>query len=80
MCDLSVDRTAADLCFAADTTLAAGAVASGTVTVRAPAVSCVSSALTGDWVTRLDPNGAIAEANETNNTLSVGLTVNPANC
>lgn len=79
-CDLAADFSAADLCFPFDTTVAPGGVVAITVGVKAPSLSCVDSAVAGEFDAVLDPDGAVTEADETNNELTVGLTVSPAEC
>ena len=81
LCDLSLDWTTAGACFfAASGTIDPGGSYSFDVHLQAPTVSCISSAVTGDFVAQADQNGVIAEGDTTNNTLTIGLTANPAQC
>ena len=65
---------------AVEQTLPPGGVLTFGVTGITPYVSCVDSARTGDFVAVIDSNSTLAETDETNNTLTVGLTVNPLSC
>jgi len=79
-CDMALDFSAADLCFPRDTTVAPGGVVAFTIAVKAPSVSCLDPAVAGEFAAALDPDGAVTETDETNNELTVGLTVNPLGC
>jgi hypothetical protein len=65
---------------AVEQTLAPGGTLTFRVTGIAPLVSCIDTARSGNFVATADLNGTLAESNETNNALTIAMSVTPANC